>query len=240
MSRRAGSGGQPSTPSTGQLTATITVVPLSATCTENGSTATRCSSESLQPADRRSVRCLKLANFVLDETRRRVQNNTFGHRSRKTDPLYRIRKLMTIAPQRLDAEADAKLRGLLEAGDPNGEVRMALHAKEVVRSIYEISDPDLAVEFVTQLGIDFQDDSCPPEVQWFGRTITRWRHQISAWHQARFTNGPTEAVNNLVKRVKRVAFGLTNGTNYRTRALLRRPTRLDPAHELKLRSEEPQ
>jgi transposase len=163
---------------------------------------------------------VKLANFVLDETRRRVQNDTLGHRGRKTDPLYRIRKLMTIAHERLDTEANAKLRGLLEAGDPNGEVRMAWHSKEVVRSIYEINDPDLAAEFVTQLGIDLQDDSCPPEVQRFGRTITRWSGQISAWHRARFTNGPTEAVNNLVKRVKRVAFGITNWTNYRTRALL--------------------
>jgi transposase len=163
---------------------------------------------------------VKLANFVLDETRRRVQNDTLGHRGRKTDPLYRIRKLMTIAHERLDAESDQKLRGLLEAGDPHGEVRMAWHSKEVVRSIYEIGDPDLAVEFVTQLGIDLQDDSCPAEVQRFGRTITRWRHQISAWHRARFTNGPTEAINNLVKRVKRVAFGITNWINYRTRALL--------------------
>lgn len=163
---------------------------------------------------------VKLANFVLDETRRRVQNETLGHRGRKDDPLYRIRKLMTIAHERLDDEADAKLRGLLEAGDPRGEVRMAWHSKEVVRSIYEITDPELAAEFVTQLGIDLQDVSCPPEVQRFGRTITRWRHQISAWHRARFTNGPTEAVNNLVKRVKRVAFGITNWTNYRTRSLL--------------------
>lgn len=163
---------------------------------------------------------VKLANHVLDETRRRVQNETLGHRGRKTNPLYRIRKLMTLAHERLDADADTKLRGLLAAGDPQGEVRMAWHSKEVVRSIYEINDPDLAVEFVTQLGIDLQDDSCPPEVQRLGRTITRWSPQISAWHRARFTNGPTEAVNNLVKRIKRVAFGITNWTNYRTRALL--------------------
>ena len=57
----------------------------------------------------------------------------------------------------------------------------------------------MAVEFVTQLGIDLQDDSCPPEIRRLGRTITKWRHQIAAWHQARFTNGPTEAVNNLIK-----------------------------------------
>ena len=159
-------------------------------------------------------------DLLTDDRVRRVRNDTLGHRGRKTDPLYRIRKLMTIAHERLDTAADAKLRGLLDADDPNGEVRLAWPAKEVVRSIYEISDPDLAVEFVTELGIDLQDDSCPPEVQRFGRTITRWSSQISAWHRARFTNGPTEAINNLVKRVKRVAFGITNWTNYRTRALL--------------------
>ena len=48
----------------------------------------------------------------------------------------------------------------------------------------------------------------------------RGGHQISNWHAARVTNAPTEAVNNLVKRVKRAAFGFTNFANYRIRALL--------------------
>jgi transposase len=163
---------------------------------------------------------VKLANFVLDEVRRRVQNETCGHRGRKTDPLYRCRKLMTLAHERLDDAANLKLVGLLEAGDPNGEVRNAWHAKEVVRSIYGIDNAELASEFVAQLGIDLQDESCPPEIRRLGRTITKWRHQIAAWHQARFTNGPTEAVNNLIKRVKRVAFGITDWNTYRTRSLL--------------------
>jgi transposase len=34
------------------------------------------------------------------------------------------------------------------------------------------------------------------------------------------SNGPTEGMNNLQKRVKRVAFGLTNFQNFRIRALL--------------------
>ena len=33
-------------------------------------------------------------------------------------------------------------------------------------------------------------------------------------------NGPTEAANNLIKRVKRVAFGFRRFRNYRIRALL--------------------
>ncbi len=53
-----------------------------------------------------------------------------------------------------------------------------------------------------------------------GRTLLRWREQIAAWHQAHVSNGPTEAANNLIKRVKRVAFGLTRFRNFRIRVLL--------------------
>ncbi|MDP9441574.1 MAG: ISL3 family transposase [Actinomycetota bacterium] len=163
---------------------------------------------------------VKLANTKLDECRRRVQNETLGHRGRKADPLYRARRLLTKAHERLDERGEDKLLGLLAAGDPRGEVRMAWHAKEVLRSIYDIPDPAVAAEFVAQLGHDLQDDSCPVEVRSLGRTILRWREQIAAWHLARLTNAPTEAANNLIKRVKRIAFGFTRFRNYRIRVLL--------------------
>jgi transposase len=163
---------------------------------------------------------VRLANSKLDECRRRVQNETVGHRGRKDDPLYRARRLLTKAHERLDVRGDTRLRGLLEAGDPRGEVRMAWHAKEVTRSIYEITDPQLAGEFVDQLGQDLQDESCPPEVRSLGRTIVRWRDQIVAWHQALVSNGPTEAVNNLIKRIKRIGFGFRRFAHYRIRVLL--------------------
>ena len=38
------------------------------------------------------------------------------------------------------------------------------------------------------------------EVNSLGRTIQRWLSQIVAWHQALVTNGPTEAINSLIKR----------------------------------------
>jgi len=174
--------------------------------------------DAVQVADRFHV--VKLANTRLDEVRRRVQHETLGHRGHKDDPLYRSRRMLTMASERLNDGGHDKLVGLLEAGDLRGEVRLAWHAKEVVRSIYDHTDPDLALEFVTQLGADLQDTSGPPEIRQLGRTITRWRTQIAAWHQAHVSNGPTEAANNLIKRVKRVAFGFTSFRNYRIRTLL--------------------
>ena len=49
--------------------------------------------------DARSFHVVKLANEKLDECRRRVQNETFGHRGRKTDPFYRCRRLLTKADE---------------------------------------------------------------------------------------------------------------------------------------------
>ena len=82
----------------------------------------------------------------------------------------------------------------------------------------------------------------PPEVRRLGRTIGRWRDQIVAWHRSHVTNGPTEAVNNLVKRVKRVAFGFRRFQHYRIRSLLYAgSTQLGPTrhHHTPLKSEAP-
>jgi transposase len=57
----------------------------------------------------------------------------------------------------------------------------------------------------------------PPEVQQLGRTIRTWFDKICNYHLARVSNDPTEALNNLIKRIKRIGFGFRN---YRIRALL--------------------
>ena len=163
---------------------------------------------------------MKLANSKLDECRRRVQNETLGHRGRKNDPLYRSRRLLTKGHERLDKHGEAKLLGLLEAGDPRGEVRLAWHAKETIRGIYAIDDPDEADTFVDELADDLLDIDHPPEVRSLGRTLRRWRHQIVGWHRSRVSNGPTEAANNLIKRIKRVGFGFRQFAHYRLRVLL--------------------
>ena len=163
---------------------------------------------------------MRLGNDALDEVRRRVQNQTLGHRGHKHDPLYRARKLLVMASERITDNGHTKLRGLLDAGDPYGEVRDAWHAKETLRSIYDIPDPEVGAATVDQLADDFQEPGMPEEINRLGRTIATWRTQIANWHTARVTNAATEAANNLIKRVKRAAFGFTNFTNYRIRALL--------------------
>ena len=68
---------------------------------------------------------VRLANNALDETRRRAQNQTLGHRGHKHDPLYRARKLLLSGHERVTEPGEVKLLDLLDAGDPRGEVRNA-------------------------------------------------------------------------------------------------------------------
>jgi hypothetical protein len=56
--------------------------------------------DATQVADR--FHLVGLANAKLDERRRRVQNDTLGHRGRNDDPLHRCRRLLTRADERLD------------------------------------------------------------------------------------------------------------------------------------------
>lgn len=108
---------------------------------------------------------LRHADTKLDECRRRVQNETLGHRGRRSDPLYRGRRLLPRAKERLDDKGREKLLGLLSAGDPNGDVATVWHAREAVRELYAHADADLALEWVTQLGRDLQDADNPIEAR---------------------------------------------------------------------------
>ena len=156
----------------------------------------------------------------LDECRRRVQNETLGHRDRKNDPLFRVRRRLSMAAERLDAEGRYKMLGILRAGDPGEDVQAAWWAKEAVRELYEVDDSSLAGGFIDELITDMADRDWPVEVRSMGRTLARWREPIIAWHDLRISNGPTESMNNLAKRIKRVGFGFRSFRNYRIRTLL--------------------
>jgi transposase len=144
---------------------------------------------------------LRHADTKLDECRRRVQNETLGHRGRTSDPLDRGRRLLTKAKERLGAQGQEKLAGLLRAGDPKGDMATVWEAKEAVRVLCAHARMLTSPSWVTQLDRDLHDANYPIEARSLGRTLIRWRHQIAAWHEAHVTNGPSEAVNNLIKRV---------------------------------------
>jgi transposase len=163
---------------------------------------------------------ISLANRCLDAVRRRVQSEQTGHRGRRHDPLYRARRVLLMGEEKLDEDATARLTSLLELGDPGGEVAIAYRIKERVRDFYRTSDPTQARRMLEELQAHCLKRAMPPEVQKLGRTIKAWFDKLCNYHLARVTNGPTESLNNLIKRIKRIGFGFRNFENYRIRALL--------------------
>jgi transposase len=75
---------------------------------------------------------VRLANTVVDQVRRRTQQATLGHRGRKRDPLYRIRKLLLTAAEQLTQHGRVRLRAGLAVGDPTGQVV----ARRVQKPVY--------------------------------------------------------------------------------------------------------
>jgi len=160
-----------------------------------------------------------LANAAIDDVRRRVQNDTLGHRGRKGDPLYRIRRLLLRAAPTLDEAAWARLHAGLDAGDRDGEVGASLLAKELLREVYAAVDLAHARRRLTAFYQSCAEAEVP-ELTRLARTVAAWQDEVLAYHHTGLSNGPTEAMNLLVKKIKRVGHGFRNFDNYRLRLLL--------------------
>jgi transposase len=161
----------------------------------------------------------RVANRMLDQVRRRVQNETLGHRGRKADPLFRIRKLLLSGDERLDERGREKLLAGLRVGDPHDEVLGAWLAKESVRSVYLTEDPAEAATLLDNVIAACRHDEVP-EIRTMGHTLSRWREEILNHHRTGASNGPTEGTNFCAKQVKRAGRGFTNFEHYRLRVLL--------------------
>ena len=157
---------------------------------------------------------VRVANRCLDKVRRRVQNETLGHRGRKADPLYRIRKVMLKGAERLDGMGVDRMLLGLRAGDPDEDVLGAWLAKESVRDVYLTEDPTDA-EVLLDKAIEGCRTDWVAEIRSLGGTLTRWRTEILNHHRTGASNGPTEGLNLLVKKVKRAGHGFRSFTNYR-------------------------
>jgi transposase len=164
---------------------------------------------------------IALANRCLDSVRRRVQNEQLGHRGRRDDPLYRVRRALLVGEEKLSEEQATRLNSLLALGDPHAEVALAYRMKERLRDFYRCWDPEQARAMLDDLQTHCLKRAMPPEIRKLGRTLKEWFVKICNYHLARITNAPTEALNNLIKRIKRVGFGFRNFKNYRIRIFSR-------------------
>ncbi|MDI3313938.1 MAG: ISL3 family transposase [Mycobacterium sp.] len=158
----------------------------------------------------------KLALSALDQVRRRVQQDTCGHRGHRGDPLYGIRRALRRRADRLSERAWDRLRDGLLAGDPDGEVTAAWTIAQDLMRCYQLRDASAAAAVITAAR------DCPvPEVARLGKTLHTWKAEFLAhFAHTDVSNGPTESLNLKIKNTKRTARGFRNFDNYRLRLLL--------------------
>ena len=157
---------------------------------------------------------------VVDEVRRRVQQDTLRRRGHKGDPLYEIRRVLRRRADRLTPAALARLDAALAVGDPNGEVTVAWWAAQQLCLAYAKTDLAAGRAHADAL-IDKLLDCPVPEVARLGRTLAVWRKEFLAYFDTdRASNGPTEAVNLLVEKIRRIGHGYRRFDHYRLRLLL--------------------
>ena len=163
---------------------------------------------------------VKLGTAAVDEVRRRVQQDTLGHRGRKGDPLFGIQTILRAGQENLTERQRARLDAAIAADEAHIEVHVAWQAAQELRSAYHAKDLAEGRRIAEKVVDTFH--SCPiPEIARLGRTLRRWRDAFLAYFTtARTNNGGTEAVNGIIELHRRLARGYRNRDNYRLRMLL--------------------
>jgi transposase len=163
---------------------------------------------------------VKLGGHAVDEVRRRVQQETLGHRGHAGDPLYGIRMILRCGRERLTERQQARLHAAVAVDERHDEVFVAWQAGQQLRSAFHQKDLAQGRRIAEHVLASFP--SCPiPEIARLGRTLKQWREPFLAYFTtSRANNGGTEAVNGLIELHRRVARGFRNRDNYRLRMLL--------------------
>jgi transposase len=163
----------------------------------------------------------RLGFAAVDEVRRRIQQELTGHRGRKQDPLYRIRRLLRRGYEHHSERSWARLLAGVDAGDtPDEQLAKTWIAAQELRLLYRCPDRARAQQHL-YAWLTHCADAGVPELQRLAHTIDSWRTELLAYFDTeRISNGPTEAVNLLIKKIKRVGHGFRNFDNYRLRLLL--------------------
>lgn len=163
---------------------------------------------------------IKLVTTMIDDARRRVQQETVGRRGRRNDPLYKIRNVLRVDPARLSARQWDRLNTGLDADEEHVSVTIAWMMGRQVREAMRHQDreqgkTELFATITSML-------SCPvAEVARLGRTLKAWKKELAGFFDTDgANNGGTEAVNGLIELHRRVARGFRNRDNYRLRMLL--------------------
>ena len=131
-----------------------------------------------------ALHVVKLGTAVVDEVRRRVQQDTTGHRGRKGDPLLRIQTILRAGAENLTDKQHARLARAIAADERHEEVFVAWQCAQQLRATYRTPDLVDGRRLAQKVLASFH--RCPIlEVARLGRTLRRWREAFLAYFRHR-------------------------------------------------------
>ena len=164
----------------------------------------------------------RLAGDALDQCRRRVQQDTCGHRGRTGDPLYASRRTLHTGAGLLTDKQKSRLEALF-AVEEHAAVEVTWSTYQRIIGAYRDPDRSKGKKVLTKLiatlarGIP----AALSELITLGRTLHRRATDVLAYFDRPGTgNGPTEAINGRLEHPRGSALGFRNLTNYIARSLL--------------------
>ncbi|MCA1836185.1 MAG: transposase, partial [Actinobacteria bacterium] len=133
----------------------------------------------------------------------------------------------------------ARLVAGLDAGDtPDEQLAQTWIAAQDLRLIYHSPDRAHAAHALYRW-LTYCADTDIPELIRLATTIDSWRSELLAYFTTNgISNGPTEAINLLINKIKRVGHG-RNFDNYRLRPLLHCGVDWDTIHATPIRGRLP-
>jgi transposase len=165
---------------------------------------------------------VQLAGDALDRTRQRVQQETLGHRGRRGDPLYGVRRILRTGEALLTPKQHARLDAVF-ADPAHGDVWRAWRVYQQVVAAYREKYAGYGRKRLREL-IDVVKRTTPAwfaELRKLAYTLDRRRQDILAYFDHPGTsNGPTEAINGRLEHLRGSALGFRNLTHYIARSLL--------------------
>ena len=165
---------------------------------------------------------VRLAGDALDQCRRRVQQNTCGHRGRTGDPLNTSRRTLHTGADLLTNKQKTSLQALFTI-DEHAAVEVTWSISQQMIAEHRHPDRKQGRTLLNKL-TDTLRRGVPAalsELVTLGRTLNRRATDVLAYSgRPGNSNGPTEAINGRLEHLRGSVLGFRNLTNYIVRSLL--------------------
>ena len=163
-----------------------------------------------------------LAASKLDVCRQRIQQQVCGHRGRKDDPLYKIRRILHTRTDLLTDTQKARLFESLTSHDDHVAVEITHQVYQQLIAAYEHPQRREGKKLMYKILRRIRS-GLPPglqELAQLGRSLWARRADILAYFDTGVSNGPVEAINGRLEHLRGIAQGFRNLDHYILRSLL--------------------